>query len=344
MKKWMVLLWAALVSVVSVPGIAATVPKTESREVEIHFINVNAVGSVLDVGDCILIRDGETEILIDSGKSNRCSDQANYNYDDAIRHEIDYLRSLGIETLDYVIGTHPHEDHIGSLPDIIREFPVKKAVYMYEPRWDIVHESEAEIAPTLYYDVVDVVSRQIDENGNPMTVSEPKEQGEILPLSEDSYLRFFYIPREEQEENVNLNHMSMQIQYVYRDFAALFGGDGDARMNPYFAEKRVGHCQIYKAQHHTADYNNGKAYSSQELLDLITPEVCIITGHRTDENFWADNMPDSNWKRLVACCDGIYSTGKNGDIVVRADGTRTGYTITCSGDPAPLFEREEKTK
>lgn len=36
----------------------------------------------------------------------------------------DYLRDQGVEKLQYVIGTHPHEDHIGSLDTVINKFNI----------------------------------------------------------------------------------------------------------------------------------------------------------------------------------------------------------------------------
>lgn len=42
---------------------------------------------------------------------------------------VDYIKKQGITKLDYVIGTHPHEDHIGGLDDVIKSFDVGK-VYL----------------------------------------------------------------------------------------------------------------------------------------------------------------------------------------------------------------------
>lgn len=39
---------------------------------------------------------------------------------------VHYLRSLGINKLDIVVTTHPHEDHIGSLDDVLEAFAVDK--------------------------------------------------------------------------------------------------------------------------------------------------------------------------------------------------------------------------
>jgi len=73
----------------------------------------------LDVGqaDCILIQNGSSSMLIDAGNNGDA---------DAV---IGYIKEQGIDKLDYVIGTHPHEDHIGGLDAVIKTFDID-VIYM----------------------------------------------------------------------------------------------------------------------------------------------------------------------------------------------------------------------
>ena len=41
---------------------------------------------------------------------------------------VDYIKDQGITKLDYVIGTHPHEDHIGGMDNVIDTFDVDKVI------------------------------------------------------------------------------------------------------------------------------------------------------------------------------------------------------------------------
>ena len=73
---------------------------------EVYFIDVGQ-------GDCILLRspNGKT-MLVDAGEPG------NFDTIDAL------LKALGTDSLDVVVSTHAHSDHAGSLPDVIRAYPV----------------------------------------------------------------------------------------------------------------------------------------------------------------------------------------------------------------------------
>ena len=58
--------------------------------------------------------DGKT-MLLDAGHPD-CADQV-----------IGYLKDLGITKLDYFVASHPHIDHIGSFPEIARNFEIGTA-------------------------------------------------------------------------------------------------------------------------------------------------------------------------------------------------------------------------
>ncbi|GEM_PF-1815507 len=89
-----------------------------------HYIDVGQ-------GDSILVQlPGGGNILIDAG-----------NNDDADL-VVNYLRRQGVKRLEYVIGTHPHEDHIGGLDGVIHAFDIEE-IYMprlhrgTDPFWEI---------------------------------------------------------------------------------------------------------------------------------------------------------------------------------------------------------------
>lgn len=79
--------------------------KISDEEVRVHFIDVGQ-------GSATLVTYGEKGILIDTS-------EAEYS-----KRLTDYIDSYGVKTLDYVIASHPHSDHIGGMADIINKYPI----------------------------------------------------------------------------------------------------------------------------------------------------------------------------------------------------------------------------
>ena len=83
----------------------------ELEEIKIHFIDVGQGDSTF-----IELPNNET-MLIDAGES----------YKEEIVSS--YIKKLGYNKIDYLVGTHPHTDHIGGLSHIINTFEINK-IYM----------------------------------------------------------------------------------------------------------------------------------------------------------------------------------------------------------------------
>ncbi len=85
---------------------------SESNELKIHYIDIGQ-------GDSILVQTKDKNMLIDAG-TRKNSDNL-----------ISYLKKQNIKKLDYVIATHPHEDHIGGMPKVIDKFEISN---FYAPK------------------------------------------------------------------------------------------------------------------------------------------------------------------------------------------------------------------
>ncbi len=106
----------------------------------------------LDVGqsESILIVSGGDSVLIDGGTR------------DMGRRIVRDLRQIGIQHLTAVVATHPHQDHIGGLPEVLKEFPVD-TVYMSDGKRNtklyrrLIHAIRESGAPVVYPDIGDTI-------------------------------------------------------------------------------------------------------------------------------------------------------------------------------------------
>ena len=95
-----------LVLLCSCDGVGARVAAPEEGEVHITFLDVGQA-------DCALIRTSDTVIVVDTGAVDS---------NGAVLAS--YLRRSGIDRIDLLVLSHPHEDHVGGAPTLLREFDV----------------------------------------------------------------------------------------------------------------------------------------------------------------------------------------------------------------------------
>lgn len=92
---------------------------SETKNKENFIPEDKLIVDYIDVGqaDSILLRNKDKTMLIDAGTNEQGKEVVNF------------LKEEGILKIDYLIGTHPHEDHIGGLDDVINNFDIGK-IYM----------------------------------------------------------------------------------------------------------------------------------------------------------------------------------------------------------------------
>ena len=81
----------------------------KSTDFKVHFLDVGQ-------GDSVLIQSGSQLMLIDGGNNT------------GEKELVQYLKGQGIKKIDYLIATHPHEDHIGGLDKVIKNFDIGKII------------------------------------------------------------------------------------------------------------------------------------------------------------------------------------------------------------------------
>lgn len=249
-----------------------------------NVVTTNLQVYFIDVGqaDSILIANQEHYMLIDAG-----------NNEDGPKL-VKYLKNdLGIKKLDYVVGTHPHEDHIGGLDDIINSFDIGN-VYMPE----VITTTKT------FEDVLDAM----DKKNLDITVP---EIGDTFKLGEAD-LEVMYTGTDDSD----LNNTSIVLKMIFGDYSYLFTGDATDKVEKLLLDKKID-VDVLKVGHH------GSAYSStDEFLKKVTPKYAIISVAK--ENSYGHPSADT-LKRIKKYTDKVYMTSEYGTIRLDSDGKKINF-------------------
>ena len=238
-----------------------------------------------DVGqaDSILITNNGHNMLIDAGNNEDGPKLVKYIKED-----------LGITEFDYLIGTHPHEDHIGGLDDIINNFDIKK---IYLP--DITTTTKT------FEDVLDAISSK------ELTITIPKI-GETFKLGEAD-LNIIYTGTNTSD----LNSTSIIIKMIFGNYSYLFTGDTTSEIEKLILKENID-VDVLKVAHHGSKYS-----SSLEFLKKATPSYAIISVGKNNSYNHPSSETINNLKKYT---NNIYLTSELGTILL----TSNGQTIDVS--------------
>lgn len=255
--------------------------------------------SYIDVGqgDSTLIQlpDGKT-ILIDAG-------EVEYG-----RTVSDYIESLGIKKLDYVIATHPHSDHIGGLPDVISQFDVG-AVYMPKA------QNNTKIFEKLLTGIQDKGLKINTAKAGVTLLSEDGLEAEFLAPNGTSYS--------------DLNNYSAVLRLSFGSNSFLFTGDAEAKSEgEILSAYGSGQLQsdVLKVGHH------GSAYSSSDaFLKAVSPKYAVISCGAGNKYGHPESVI---LDKLSGAKVSVYRTDEAGTIVFTSDGSK----LTVDKKASPVKE------
>jgi len=233
-------------------------------------------------GDAILVTSstGET-LLVDSGGRSQ------------EKRILSFLRDRGIANLDYVIATHPHEDHIGAMAAIIRAFPID---FFYMP--DAVNNTAA-------------FSTMISALEESKAVVQEAREGIVLAWKAGKITLLAPFPI---TSATSLNNSSVVVYIEYGTTSMLLCGDAEEEVESRILTKYPTlRADLIKLGHHGSSTS-----STPSFIDHLKPYVAIVTCG-TDNDY---GLPHRETLQLLESRRiELYRTDTNGSITVYSDGT-----------------------
>lgn len=214
------------------PSTSYTAVSPDKNKLIVHYIDVGQA-------DSILIQVNGKNMLIDAG-----------NKEDG-DNVVAYLKKQGVKKLDYILATHPHEDHIGGMSAVIKKFPIGD---FYAPK----KTNNTKI----FEDMITALKGKqikIAKAGVKLDLGEGVDLLMLAPNS-DNY-------------GEDLNNYSAVVKLTYGTNKFLFMGDAEK-----LSEKEILYnnfdvsCDVLKVGHH-----GSSSSSSKDFLDKASPKSIVIS-------------------------------------------------------------------
>ena len=254
-----------------------------AEEVNLDNDKLNIIFFYVGQADCTLIKLNDDVMLIDAGNN---ADGKNV---------VSFLQAKNITHIDFLVGTHADEDHIGGLDDVINNLDIENV-----------------LIPTIgkngtdYKNVVEACENNNVEIKNPT-------MGDTFEVDGAN----FEIMSAMEEEGTSDNNSSLVINLTYNQTNYLFMGDAETEVEN---SRTWENADVLKVGHHGSNSS-----SSNKFLNEVKPEYSIIEVGK-DNSY---NLPsDKTIKRLEDCGSKVLRTDKaNGDEVGSFWLTSDGNTI-----------------
>lgn len=205
---------------------------------------------------------------------------------------VKYLQKEGVDELQFIVGTHPHDDHMGGMEEVLKNF---KCNQIYMPKVD-----KGLVTSNWYLSLMKKIKQ------DKLKVINPKVN-ESFMLEEACFTVVGQLTSKEAGEN--LNNYSTVIKVSMGEMDVLMTGDAETPVENKMLENNMPlDCEILKVGHHGSTTS-----TSQKFLQAVSPDIALISCSIGNKY----NHPcEDTLNKLEKSSIPVYRTDENGDVVV----------------------------
>ena len=239
---------------------------------KIHYIDVGQ-------GDSAIIEQNGHYMLIDAG-TNECENDL-----------ISYIDSLNITKFDYIVATHAHEDHIGSMDAVINSYDVDKVLF---PKHTATTKTFEDFVMAVKNKGLKLYAPSINEEFQ-------FQNSRFVVLAPNS------------SKYEDTNNYSIVLKVIYGDTSYLFTGDAESLSEQEMLNNNIDvSADVLKVGHHGSNSSTTKSF-----LNAVNPKYAVISvGIDNDYN----HPKQTIMNRLKNNNVSVYRTDESGTIVLESDG------------------------
>jgi len=249
---------------------------------QVHFLDVGQ-------GDSILVRfPGGKTMLVDTGGRQGEPDEARVTGDAVV---VPYLHHLGINRINALVITHPHEDHAGGVPAVLEKLKVDAMVITDAPGYDeIVALAESVRVPV--YRAGTGQALQLDDRVNVLVLAPGRGDDAVHGLS--------------------VNDASLVLRLDYRDSSFLLTGDIEEQaQRQLLAGGADLKSDVFKVPHH------GSRFYEPGFYQEVAPDLAVI---QVGENNRFGHPAAGAVETLMSSNAMVLRTDRDGAVLISTEG------------------------
>lgn len=213
---------------------------------------------------------------------------------------VPYLKGKGISTIDKLVISHAHDDHMEGADEVLQELQVKE---VHAPVGSLTEENMIPVLTEAKRRNTRIVSMQVGE-------------GWKTGQTEFTYLSPF---DEKYSHNDSSLVLLMKNEYGYLLFTGDLEMEGERKIIKKYGQTELSPL-ILKVGHH-----GSKTSTTQAFLDFLQPDIAVISVGRNNRY---GHPHDEVIERLLAQKVKVFSTAEHGTVILQMDGEMLKPSIT----------------